>query len=279
MRYPEFLRDICPRLDLEWRKYRRREARRRVERRMAELGLADYAAFRDYLLAHPAEAAELPERMRVTVSRFFREAERWELLAKRVLPDLLGEVPPQRPLRLWSAGCCGGEEPYTLALLWLESEDGRRPGRGIEILATDIDRASLARARQGIYAPGSLREVPPELLRRYFDPEDGRYRLRRNARELVRFELRDLLQDPPPAAIDLACCRYLAFTYYRGERLLAAARRLHQALRPGGALMIARKEALGAAREFFVPWPDVPGVFRRRETNATELQGGDDGDG
>jgi chemotaxis methyl-accepting protein methylase len=83
-----------------------------------------------------------------------------------------------------------------------------------------------------------------------------RRRVDSRSREAASFREHNLLEDPPPRGQDLVLCRYLAFTYYRGER------RLHAALRPGGALMIGRKEELGQAADLFAPWPDAPGVFR-----------------
>jgi chemotaxis methyl-accepting protein methylase len=76
------------------------------------------------------------------------------------------------------------------------------------------------------------------------------------------------MTDPLPAGLDLILCRYLAFTYYHGERRRLAGRRLWQALRPGGALMIGRKEGLGPAGDLFTPWPEAPGVFRKQPVDA-----------
>ena len=264
MRYNEFLKQVCPAHDLAWRKYRRRESRRRIEARMQQLGLPDYAAYLERLRSDPAEAAGLAERMRVTVSRWFREQERWQQLAQDVIPRLLAEKPAQEPLRIWSAGCCGGEEPYTLALLWLDMVRHQHPERDVEIIATDIDAISLARARRGIYEHGSIREVPQPLLQRYFRKENHRWHLDQRVKQMVRFIEVDICHTPPPAEIDLVCCRYLVFTYFTGQRRLDAAMQLRQALRPGGALMIARKEELGVAAELFAPWPGVAGVFRKR---------------
>jgi len=260
MRFDQILKEACPPLNLEWRKYRRRAARHRVEARMEELGLPDYAAYLERLRSDAAEAAGLAGRMRITVSRFFREREGWETLRQTVLPRLLRQKAASEPLRIWSAGCCGGEEPYTLALIWLE----HFRDRPVEILGTDIDAASLERARQGIYGPGSVREIPKPLLHRHFRKKDGLWHLDEKVKGLVRFAEADLMHSPPPQWIDLVCCRYLVFTYYRGPRRLEAARRLWQSLRPEGALMIARKEDLGSAGALFEPWPGAEGVFRKR---------------
>jgi chemotaxis methyl-accepting protein methylase len=270
MRFDQFLKEACPPLDLEWRKYRRRAARHRVEERMAELGLPDYAAYLEWLRCDTAEAAGLAERMRITVSRFFREHERWETLRQTVLPRILLEKGSNEPLRMWSAGCCGGEEPYTLALLWLEHFRDRHPGRPVEILGSDIDTISLERARLGVYEPGSIREVPKPLLQRYFHRENRLWNLDEKVKAMVRFVEWDLMHSPLPQEMDLVCCRYLIFTYYRGRRRFEAAKRLWQALSPGGVLMIARKEDLGTAAELFESWPEADGVFRKRRMNGSD---------
>jgi chemotaxis protein methyltransferase CheR len=265
MDFDQFLQEACPPLDLEWRKYRRRAARHRVEERMGELGLADFASYLERLRTDPGEAAGLAERMRITVTRFFRERQRWEMLRQTVLPRLLREKIPGEPLRIWSAGCCGGEEPYTLALLWLEHFRDRHPGRPLEILGTDVDHASLERARRAVYGKGSLREIPEPLLHRYFQRENHLWRLDERVKTVVKLVEADLIYSPPPREMDLVCCRYLVFTYYRGRRRFEAARRLGQALRPGGALMIGRKEALGPAAEIFRPWPGAEGFYGKGE--------------
>ena len=261
MDFDAFLREVCPGLDLSWRRYRRRQARRRVLERVAELGLPGLEAYRDLLHRNPAEAAGLADLMRVTVSRFFRERERWQALADHVLPRVAGEGGPV--VRVWSVGCCGGEEPYTLVILWHERGLSGRP---LEVLATDIDRASLERAREARYETGSLREVPPEVRARWFVREGRGWRLRPEAREPVRFLRHNLMQDPAPRGMDLVLCRYLVFTYYRGDRRARAARKLWRSLRPGGALLIGRKEGPGPRDlQGFEPWPGVPGVYRKAE--------------
>ncbi len=148
--YDAFLKEAC--LDLAWRKYRRRAARRRVRDRINELGLADYQSYLNILRENGEEAARFPDRIRLTLSRFFREKERWEALASSGIPSLLEESPS--PLfKVWSAGCCGGEEPYSLALLWRDQLEGQYPGQPIVITATDIDEPSLQRPRKGVTRP------------------------------------------------------------------------------------------------------------------------------
>src|SRR5690606_19941845 len=145
------------------------------------------------------------------------------VLAERVLPELVAAASPGRTVRAWSAGCCGGEEPYTLAIVWLEHVAPTAPDVTLEILATDIDEPSLARARAGLYAASALREVPPDVRERWFGREGPAFRVADPVRRLVRLERRNLMTDPVPSAVDLVLCRYLAFTYFTGERRQQAA--------------------------------------------------------
>jgi chemotaxis protein methyltransferase CheR len=211
--FDSFLHEACPALDLAWRKYRRRSARHRVEARIRELGLENYGDYLQLLRSDAVEAAALSDLMRVTVTRFFREQKAWRALADIVLPQIMRESASARTLQAWSAGCCGGEEPFSLALCWLTYLQPSHPLWSLAILATDIDDASIMRANRALYSLGSLREVPHEIRDRRFSKADSRWLVDREARGLVTFQKRHLLLDPAPRDMDLVLCRYLVFTY------------------------------------------------------------------
>jgi len=256
MHYDAFCRKALPPLGLNWRKYRRRQSRRGVEARMRELGLAGYADYLSYLHEHPEEAGGLAERMRVTVSRFFRERECWDALARIVLPVLAGSAGGR--IRVLCVGSCGGEEPYTLAILWRERLAQQYPDLNLEILALDVDEDNIARASAGRYPPGSLKEMAPEARGRWFVPDGPAMILDHEIRAMVRFAVHDLEEGDLPGGVDLVLCRYLAFTYFTGARLARAAARLHKALAPGGALMIGRRENVPPGLwALFTPWPEA----------------------
>ena len=265
MTFDRFLQEAALLEGLAWRKYRRRSARHRVELRINELGLNGFDAYLDLLRSDPKETSGLADLMRVTVSRFFREREEWRTLVDKVLPALLAGKTDTEPCRVWSAGCCGGEEPYTLAMAWLESIADLHQGRALEIIASDIDQASLERASTARYHGSSLREVTPHTRARFFRQERGLWSLSGAVKGLVRLDRRSLMSGPLPSGMDLVLCRYLAFTYYRGERLLAATVRLWEALRPGGVLMVGRKERLcGPESAYFERWQGCEGFYRRK---------------
>jgi chemotaxis protein methyltransferase CheR len=275
-RFDAFLREVCPPLGLEWRRYRRRAARNRVEARMRSLGLlsGDYPAYLERLRADPEEARTLADRMRVTITRFLREREVWETLIERVLPVLLAEAAPEGEgtLRAWSAGAAGGEEPYSLAIVWRERFGAQWPEVQLDLLATDIDDASLERLRAGRYQPATLRELPAAWRERWFRPAPPAddLELSREIRAMVRPERHNLMEDPLslPGTRDLVLCRYLAFTYYLGDRRIQAARRVAEVLRPGAALMLGAKED-PLEVPWFEPWPSSGHRALYRRTCAT----------
>jgi len=264
--FDEFLRQACPPLDLQWRKYRRRAARHRVRARMEELGLREYDDYLALLREDPGEASALPDLMRVTVSRFFRERSSWEKLAGTILSVYPASMAGRDTFGAWSAGCCGGEEPYTLVMLWRDCLAPSFPSVRLAVTATDIDGASLERATAGLYSGGSLREVPAALRERWFREGKGTWKLSEEIAGAVGFRESNFMTEGVPGKQDLIICRYLVFTYYRDRRRLDAARKIFSALREGGILFTGRKEGLGPAeRELFEPLAAERGIYRKRQ--------------
>ncbi len=250
----ELLRWAGPRLGLRPEGFRRVRGQvcKRLGRRMAELGL-DEAAYRARLEADPAELAAFDAACRVTIARFYRDRAVWDALGGLLVPLAARAAKERRPLRALSAGACGGEEPYTLALVLRRVVGPRVPGLSYEILAVDDDEPSLARAREGCYPAGNLRELPAALLDA-FEPRDGRLCLRPEAREGVRFERHDLRVWLPDGPFELVLCRNTAFTYFAAETHPAYAAELRDRLVPGGLLAVGAHERL----------PETPGLVRVR---------------
>lgn len=244
----EFLQWALPRLGLRWPGFRkvRRQVCRRIGRRLAELGLADAAAYRAYLESNADEWTRLDALCRITISRFWRDAAVFESLRDEVLPAL-GPAPG-----VWSAGCASGEEPYSLVLAADEA------GVAVRVLATDVDPRLLERARAACYPASSLRDLPAALLARAF--EDGC--LRPAYREPVEFLRHDLRADAPPGPFDLVLCRNVAFTYFAEPLQREVGDRLVRSLRAGGALVVGAHEA--PILDELEPWPHARGVWRRR---------------
>jgi chemotaxis protein methyltransferase CheR len=179
-------------------------------------------------------------------SYFFRDKGQFTLLQERILPELIEANRERRTLRLWSAGCSTGEEPYSLAML-VDQLLPQRRGWNICILGTDIKEAALDKARRGSYNPWSFRLVEPALQKRYFREERAEYRLEARIRDMVTFRQGNLFKDEFPNAasslsnIDLILCRNV-FIYFKWSAVSVVLDKFARTLRNGGYLMTGHGE-------------------------------------
>jgi chemotaxis protein methyltransferase CheR len=272
----EFLHWALPQLDLSWPGFRKVHCQvcKRLKRRIRELQLPDFAGYRARLEVDPAEWRALDECCHITISRLFRERKVFEVLRVRVLPELAARAGREkRDVRVWSAGCASGEEPYSLKILWDADIAGLFPSVSLSILATDIDKDMLARARKGCFKGGSLREMPLDLIEEAFDREDSLYCVRPNHRAGIDFASQDLRAETPPSLFELILCRYVAFTYFTLPLQHAVLARLEDQLEPGGYLVIGSDEELPEGAGGLTPVADAPEFFtktpRSFETSAS----------
>ena len=217
--------------------YKDKCLKRRIAVRMRARGVHTYADYGKLLDQDAREYQELLDALTINVTKFFRNPETWAAL--RPYLETLGKTRPD--VRVWSAGCASGEEPYTIAVLLLATlGEGRA-----SIDATDVDRLSLERTRQASYPDAAFSEMPADLKRRYF--RDGQPI--QAVRDLVRVQAQDLTRDPPPrSAYDLIVCRNVVIYFERGaqERLFQT---FVQTLSPAGVLLLGKVETLfGPAR-------------------------------
>ena len=262
-----FLQWALPRLRLHWPGYRKVHGIvcKRLARRLRALGLADLDAYRDLLEREPAEWRALEALCAIPVSRFWRDRAIFAALEHSVLPELAqaAHAAGRNALECWSAGCAGGEEPRSLALLWHARLAQRFPGLELRVLATDIDAAQLARAARGCYRASSLKELPPELRTLAFDRSGELLCLRPALRAGVEFACRDVRGETPARVFDLVLCRNVVLTYFEPDLRLEVMQRIIGSLRPGGALVVGLHEAPPAGLATLAPWQELRGVWRR----------------
>ena len=242
-----FLQWALPRLNLRWPGFRevRRQVCKRLKRRMSELQLTDFAAYRTRLEADPSEWQILDQACHITISRFFRDRGVFEAVRKRVLADIAARAKRERrEARAWSAGCASGEEAYTVKILWDLEVASSCPGVSLSITATDVDKTMLARARKGCFEPSSLRELPPHLVRQAFDRVGQALCVRQQHREGIDFLFQDLRLEAPDLLFDLILCRYVAFTYFAVPLQYQVLGRIVERLLPNGYLVIGTHERL-----------------------------------
>lgn len=250
--FAAFFADVCPRLGLRAEGYPRTRGsvRKRVARRLRELGLESLAEYRRRLDAQGDEWRWLDQCCRITVSRFARDAAVYQALRERYLPERASAARAhgRRRLRAWSAGAASGEEAYGLAMAWHMELGSQFPELELEVLGTDADPTVLERAAAGIYPEGSLRELP-RPLRAAFEPCGHEWRLLDRYRGGVRFERSDLRHECPSGLFDLTLCRNLAFTYFDEPTQRRLARAFAASLQPGGILVVGRGERLPSDSE------------------------------
>lgn len=268
-----FLQQVLPELGFRWRGFRkvRRQVCRRIRERAIGLGLGSYASYQRYLAEHPEEWQHLDALCRVTISRFRRDQRVWSVLAEELLPELAANLRRESTLAAWSAGCASGEEPYTLAILWLEEVAEQFPGVLLDLLATDTDAHLLARAHRAAYPRGSLSEIPEVWVERWFSTVDAEgssgtdpeLLLAPSIRRRVRFEQQDIRQRMPSGPFHLILCRNLVFTYFAPELQERIAAELHARLVPGGTLVIGSHETLPNGVDGFKPHRREQCLLRR----------------
>jgi chemotaxis protein methyltransferase CheR len=240
--------------------------RRRVGVRMRARAVLRYQDYAD-LLDHDAEEYDhLLDALTINVTKLFRNPEAFRAIADEVIPVLWDSSHVR--IRVWSAGCASGEEPYSLAALFYRhvEREGALPDLArVDILGTDVDRRSLAAAERAEFEEQDFSETPDEWRTRYFT-EAPPFSIRPEIRRLVRFRQHDMLREPPPRPVnDLIVCRNAIIYFDRAsqERLFEA---FYAALSPGGFLVLGKVETLfGPARERFVPVNGRERIFRRPE--------------
>ncbi len=220
----------------------------RIARRLRDTGIADFAAY-VALLERGEGAAELRmliSALTTNVTHFFREDHHFRFLETEDLPRLVSEARAGRKVRIWSAGCATGQEPYSIAMSVLRRFPDAA-AHDLRILATDIDETALARAVRGRYAPAQLDAVPLSDRRRFFiDGHGGEMEVAAALRELVSFRPLNLVGAwPLQKSFDVIFCRNVVI-YFDSMTQAALWPRFHRALHPGGLLFIGHSERLDA---------------------------------
>jgi chemotaxis protein methyltransferase CheR len=220
----------------------------RLARRLRALGLSSFEDYVEYLSANPdAELGEFVNALTTNVTAFFRENHHFEMLADEVLPGLLARHARDRRIRIWSAGCSSGQEPYSIAMTLLEA-GAKLDGWDVKILATDLDTDILEQAQAAVYAEDRVAGMPDERLRRWFlrgaGANAGQYRLKPEVRGLVTFRQLNLM-DPWPmkGPFDVIFCRNVII-YFDKPTQARLVHRFTELLGVGGHLFLGHSESV-----------------------------------
>jgi two-component system CheB/CheR fusion protein len=264
---PEHLRKVLEvireRLGHDFSHYKNSTLVRRIEKRMLVCGAESLESYLRQLSTDPEEVKALFKDLLIGVTSFFRDKEAFDVLREQVVAPLVAASDPDRPIRVWIAGCSTGEEAYSVAMLFQEERErsGRVPD--IQLFATDIAREAIDTARSGSYPANIAGMVPPELLSRYFKRRGERYHVVPAIRDMVVFATHDVLRDPPFFKLDLICCRNLLI-YMSQEIQKKLLPLFFSSLRPEACLLLGPSETLGQSADLFSVLSKKWKLYRRK---------------
>ena len=275
-RWPRLSEVIAETMGLHFSPERVPDLQRALAGAATEFGFDEVVACVDWLLSAPLTKAQLEvlaSHLTIGETYFFRERKTLDVVASRVLPELMdAKRGGERRLRLWSAACCSGEEAYSLAIL-LHQVVPDLADWHVTILATDINARFLRKAVAGVYGEWSFRDTPAGFKERYFTrTSDRRYAIRPEIKQLVTFEHLNLVEDVYPSlatdtnAMDLIFCRNVLM-YFTPAQIGKVIGQLHRSLVHGGWLAVGPSEASQASFPQFATI-NFPGVILYKKTNA-----------
>lgn len=225
--------------------YRRSYVERRIAARLRSLNLHSYRQYAAYLDSHAEEYSKLLDTLMINVTDFFRDPEVYRLFSERIIPAMIEEKlkSRHRMIRVWSAGCATGEEPYSIAMAFLAALGRKKTKFMFSVLGTDLDVEAMRRAREATYAIEKLSHIPEPLQVKYVRVTGDTFTICPEVTKHVRFLQLNLFTDRPVNMVDVIFCRnvFIYFTRDQQERVLE---RFWASLTRGGYLVLGRSEKM-----------------------------------
>lgn len=229
--------------------YRVSVLQRRISRRFNATRTHDLAQYFNYLQHNPSEFDELIDSLTINVSSFFRNPLTFEYLGEIVLPVIIADcLKNNRPLRIWSAGCAAGEEPFSIAILVADMIKDEEKELKLNIFATDIDKKSLKKTKVAEYPFDSVKHIKCGLLKEYFNEKNDTFKLAPKIKDMVDFSFYDLLDKKSYAPaesvfadFDIVLCRNVLI-YFDHVRQRTIFDKLYRAVASGGYLVLGEAE-------------------------------------
>jgi chemotaxis protein methyltransferase CheR len=238
--YDRMAKEVLSLLRIDLSQYKPAQVWRRVNGFATARGFSDPDALVAKARTDATLKQALLDMLTINVSEFFRNPEAWEVLVAQFLKPMLTK---QLSVRIWSAGCSLGYEPFTLAMLAREIA----PATSVRILATDLDDTILARARKANYTEQQMAGVSPARRTRFFRRVDTNWEVKPELQALVSWRKHDLLKDPYEKPFDLICCRNVVI-YFTETAKTELYKRFCDSLRPGGMLFLGATESIPNVR-------------------------------
>lgn len=230
--------------------YKQTTIHRRIMRRVALNKFNDLSDYIAFLRENAQEVDLLYKDLLINVTSFFRDPNVYEVLSKKIFPEIFKNRKQNDTVRIWAPACANGEEAYSLAICLFEFLKGKSLTIPIQIFGTDLNETAIDRARAGVYHKSVLTNVSSEDLQRYFIKTDGRYQIIKPIRDTCIFAAHNLLKDPPFSRMDLISCQnVLIYLETNPQRRILQA--FHYSLKPSGYLLLGKSETIGNSTELF----------------------------
>ena len=253
---------------VDFTQYKQPTILRRLNRRMVVRKVENLEQYFELLQSESEEIKALFDDLLINVTDFFRDPQVFESARRIAFPSIIHDRKPPCSIRAWVPGCSSGEEVYSLAITLMEFLESQDLDCAIQMFGTDISDAAIAKARAGIYDDGSVGNLSPERLRRFFVRTETGYQINRAIRDMCIFSRHNVAKDPPLSRMDLISCRnlliYLSPTLQR--HVVSA---FGYALQPSGCLILGPSESLGSLSEYFLAL-DEPRKIYRRNANVSQ---------
>lgn len=217
--------------------YKEKQMKRRIDSLIAKNKITGYENYVAALKSNQTLFEEFVNYLTINVSEFYRNPDQWELMDKEVIPELIKKF--GKNLKVWSAACSTGDEPYSLVM----ALSRHIPLNQIKIIATDIDKQVIAKAKMGLYSEKSIAAVPDDLKKKYFTKVGLSYQISEEIKNRVEFKEHNLLKDNYETNCHFLVCRNVLI-YFTDEAKDEIFAKFNKALAPGGILFIGSTEQI-----------------------------------
>lgn len=236
--YNYFMKEVYRLTKIDLTSYKENQMKRRIDALILKHKIADYKAYVDVLSKDKEMLNEFVEYITINVSEFYRNPEQWKILSDKVFPELIKKN-GNKPLKIWSAACSTGDEPYSLVMCLSKY----MPLNQIKIIATDISDEIIDKAKIGMYVEKSINGVPEDLKKKYFTKNGNFYAVSNEIKSRVEFKKQNLLKDDFIKDCDLIVCRNVLI-YFTEEAKDTVFKKYYDCLKPGGVLFIGSTEQI-----------------------------------
>lgn len=233
---------------LDLTQYRTAYVERRVAARLRVLDLHTYRQYSRLLDSSPEEYAKLLDALTINVTDFFRDPPVFELFRKKIVPEIIQRKKRSRHrmIRIWSAGCATGEEPYSIVMAFLSELGALADGFMLNVIATDLDPNALAFAQRAEYDIAKLKHIPKSDQLKFVDIHGEKFRIRPEVTRHIKFKRLNLFTDEPIHVVDLVFCRNV-FIYFTREQQSRVLDIFADSIARDGYMVLGRSEKLAAS--------------------------------